>query len=146
MNIVAAPPPSELNVAARERLVAFERHLAELPQVDPPVRHYFADGVYCREIRIKAGIALVGYIHMQECVTILSAGRIVISDGQRPVILEAPFSMPVAAGTKKAGYVLIDTVWTDCYANPDNERRIDVLEARLTADTHEEFRRRLEKA
>lgn len=133
-----------VDTAARARLLRFEERLAQMPQRDLPVHHYFADGLYSREITIPAGVALVGYIHMQDCITTVSRGVIMIGDGEQPRLFSAPYTLAVPAGTKKAGWALRDTVWTDCYANPDNERRIDVLEARLTAGTHAEFLQRLE--
>lgn len=143
ISTVAAPPPP-LDPGAHARLLRFEHMLAGKPQHECPVHHYFADGVYCREIFIREGVALVGYIHMRECITTVSKGLIVIGDGAQPRLFTAPYTMAIPAGTKKAGWALRDTVWTDCYANPDNERRIDVLEARLTAETHAEFLQRLE--
>ena len=47
--------------------------------------------------------------------------------------------MACKPGTKKAGYALADTVWSDAYVNPDNERDIETLERRLTADTHADY-------
>jgi hypothetical protein len=116
-----------------------------LPQYQCPLRHYFADGLYVREIFIPAGCALVGYIHTQDCVTVVSKGKILIADGEGlPVCVEAPFTKVVPRGTKKAGYALEDTIWSDAYVNADNERNIDVLEARLTANTHTEYLLRIE--
>jgi hypothetical protein len=135
-------PPETFNPEARGKVQQLENALRELPQFDCPVRHFFCDGIYVREITIPAGVALVGYIHMQACVTTLTKGRIAISDGETLKALEAPFSMPCAPGTKKAGYALTDVIWQDAYANPDNEHDIEKLEARLTADTHEEYLRR----
>lgn len=129
---VAAP-------AGRSRIVRFEQELAKLPQVEFKVRHFFVDGLYVRELFIPAGVALVGYIHMQPCITIVSRGVIAISGGEAPVVLKAPHTMTCPAGSKKAGYAIQDTVYSDCYLNPDNERDIDRLEDRLTADTHEEY-------
>jgi len=143
-SVVECADIATLDPEAMARLVHFEHALAKQPQFKCPVRHYFAHGLYVREIFIPAGVALVGYVHMQECVTTVSAGVIVIGDGNEPRVIAAPYTMACPAGSKKAGYALRDTVWTDSYANPDNERDIDVLEARLTADTHDEFMRRLE--
>jgi hypothetical protein len=128
----------------RQQVVAFETELAKLPQFEFPLKHYFADGLYVREIFIPRGAALVGYIHTQECITTVSRGCIVIFDGQNRMTVRAPFTTVVPRGTKKAGYALEDTVWSDAYVNADNEHDLAKLEARLTADTHEDYLRRLE--
>lgn len=134
--------PLPLDVEKREKILNLEREIAKLPQYECPLRHFFADGVYVREITIHAGVALVGYIHMQACVTTVSKGKIIIADGDSTRIIEAPFTMAVPPGSKKAGYALEDTVWSDAYANPSNETDLDVLESQMTAETHEEFERR----
>lgn len=127
------------NPTAREQILLLESAIKRLPQANLPVKHYFVDGLYVREIYIPAGCALVGYIHMFACVTTVSKGAIAIADGESTRILAAPFTMACAPGTKKAGYALADTVWSDAYVNADNERDIEKLEARLTANSHAEF-------
>jgi len=137
--LVMVQPVAKFDPIAREQIVRLENAVAKLPQYECPVKHYFVDGLYVREIAIPAGCVLVGYIHMQPCITTLSKGTILISDGGNTVRLSAPFTTTVAPGTKKAGYALTDVIWSDAYINPDNERDIDKLEARLTANTHEEY-------
>jgi len=136
---VVGEPKESFNAVARDRIVRLEQAVAKLPQYDCPVKHYFVDGLYVREISIPAGCILVGYIHMQPCITTLSKGTILISEGDNTVKLSAPFTTTVAPGSKKAGYALTDVIWSDAYVNPDNERDIDRLEARLTANTHAEY-------
>lgn len=131
--------------AGRDQVLALEREVAKLPQFEFPLRHFFVDGLYVREIFIPSGAVLVGYIHTQPCITTVSRGEIIIYDGEDRVTVRAPFTVCVPAGTKKAGFALQDTVWSDAYANPDNERDIPTLEARLTANTHEDYLLRLGK-
>jgi len=125
--------------AGRGKILRLEQALAKMPQFECPLKHYFADGLYVREIFIPAGVALVGYIHMRECITTVSQGEIAIFDGDKTIVIRAPFTLAVPPGSKKAGYALTDTVWSDAYANADNERDIAKLEARLTADTHADY-------
>jgi hypothetical protein len=137
--------PARFNLAAREGILRLESEIAKLPQYECPLRHYFADGLYVREIFIPAGCALVGYIHTQDCITTVSKGMILIADGEGPpVCITAPFTKTVPRGTKKAGYALQDTIWSDAYVNADNERDIDELERRLTANTHADYLARIE--
>lgn len=123
----------------REEILQLEAEVGKLPQVDCPVRHFFAKGLYIREITIPKGVVLVGYVHMEECVTTLAKGSILIADGDKTMHLTAPFTMSCVAGTKKAGYALEESVWIDSYANPDDERDIGVLEARYTASSHQDY-------
>lgn len=125
--------------AGRSNILRLERAVAKLPQYDCPLKHYFVDGLYVREIFIPKGCVLVGYIHTQPCITIVSQGRILISEGTGTREVAAPYTTTVPSGSKKAGYALEDTIWSDCYLNPDNERDINTLEARLTANSHDEY-------
>jgi len=142
--LIEASKPQPLNIIGREKILTLEREIGKLPQYDCPLKHYFVDGLYVREIFIPAGCALVGYIHMQPCITTVSRGKIVISDVHTTRLVEAPFTMSVQPGSKKAGYAIEDTVWSDAYVNVDNETCIEKLEARLTANSHDEFLLRLE--
>ena len=73
---------------------------------------YHCNGVYAREIRIPKGTALVGEIHLQDQINVVSQGviRVFTEEGVRTI--EAPSTFISPAGTKRAGYVIEDTVWT----------------------------------
>jgi hypothetical protein len=120
------------SIVGARRLQVLEAEMLKLPQVDCPVQHYFVDGLYTRQIFIPAGTLLVGYIHTQPCITTLSKGKILIADGESQVEFEAPMTMTCAAGTKKAGYAIEDSMWADTYLNLDNERDPDKLKAKFT--------------
>lgn len=131
--------PLPLDVAAREKLMEFHRELTKLPQVDCPIQHFFAPGLYVRQIWIPAGVACTGYIHVQSCITTLSRGVIAVSDGEITRELQAPYTFVCRPGTMKAVLVSEEVVWADSYTNTDNETNIEKLEARLFAKSHEEF-------
>ena len=137
--------PARFDLISRERILCLEAEIGKLPQYECPLKHYFADGLYVREIFIPAGCALVGYIHTQDCITTVSQGQIWIYDGESaPALITAPFTKTVPKGSKKAGFAVADTVWSDAYVNADNERDIDVLERRLTANSHVDYLARTE--
>lgn len=131
--------PFVLSAYGRARLTVLKDEMAKLPQFTFPLRHFFVDGLYGREITIPAGCALVGYVHRQDCISVLSRGKLAIHDGDEVKILTAPLTMVVPRGSQKAGYALEDSVFTDFYVNPDNERDPDRLLARLACETHEQF-------
>ncbi len=125
-----------------EKRVAIQRlqaEIAALPQYECTVRHYFADGLYVREIHIPAGVVIVGYTHRQDCISVMVQGVLAIHDGGEAVMLQAPKTVPCAKGTKKAGLAIEYTIYLDCYSVPDNERDLDRLAARLFCDTYEQF-------
>lgn len=98
-----------------------------LPQVDCPVRHYFAPGLYAREMTIPAGTVVTGAVHKTENLIVVSLGRlcIVTEDGTREV--QAGDTLICQAGMKNAVVALEDSRWTNFLANPTNETDTDKL-------------------
>lgn len=126
---------ASFNVAdssARDRVEKLEESLLKVPQVDCPVRHYFSEGLFAREITIPKGTVLVGVVHKQDSLVIVSSGvlRYVTDDGVKEV--SAPATLTVKAGMKNCGFAVETVVWTNIYPNPDNEKNLDVLCERYT--------------
>lgn len=78
--------------------------------IEPTI--YSADGVYAREIFIPKGTVLVGEIHLKAQINVVSKGKIRVATEEGVREIEAPCTFVSPAGTKRAGYVLEDTVWT----------------------------------
>lgn len=111
----------------REKVEALEQSMYTLEQADCPVRHYFAPGMYAREITIQKGVTLVGAIHKTENLCVLSKGKLQLVTEAGTVIIEAPHTLICKAGAKNAAFALEDSVWTNFLANPDNETDTDKL-------------------
>lgn len=102
-----------------------------LPQVECPLEHFFAPGIYIREIFMPAGTVVIGRIHKTEHFNIILEGRVrVIVDGEVHE-LKAPCTFVSKAGVSKVLNVLEDCRWQTIHANPDNLTDTDVLEALL---------------
>lgn len=111
----------------RERVARLEQALMELPQVDCPVRHYFAPGLYAREMSIPAGTVVTGAVHKFENLIVVSKGRlqIVTEDGTREVVAGDIITCKV--GMKNAVVALEDSRWTNFFPNPENVTNTDEL-------------------
>ena len=111
----------------RQRVESLQTQLETAPQVDCPVRHYFAPGLYAREITIPAGTVVVGAVHKTENLIVVSMGRlrIVTDDGTREV--QAGDTFTCRAGMKNAVVALEDSRWTNFLANPDNLTDTDAM-------------------
>ena len=109
-------------VSKDTRIARLESELCQLPQVDCPVREYFADGLYAREITIPKGVALIGAIHTMHNFAVLNKGvlRLVTDGGFKD--LHAGDMVQVMPGQKNCGYAIEECVWTNFHANPTNER------------------------
>lgn len=111
----------------RDRVERLEAALECVPQVDCPVRHFFAPGLMAREITIPAGVVLVGAVHRTENLAVLSKGRMLLATEQGPVEITAPHILTVMPGDKNSATALEECVWTNFLANPTNETDIGRL-------------------
>jgi hypothetical protein len=118
------------NVSMRDKVENLEEALKNIPQVECPVKHYFASGIYAREITIKKGTVLTGAIHKTENLAILSCGRLQLVTESGTIEISAPHILTVKPGTKNAAYALEDSVWTNFF--PTEETDVDKLVELLT--------------
>ena len=117
-----AARPQEVKSAesAMDRALRLERAMLSMPQVDCPIRHHFAPGIYAREISIPAGTVVVGVVHKTDNLIIVSMGRlrIVTDEGTEEVC--AGDTITCKAGTKNAVLALENSRWTNLLPNPNN--------------------------
>lgn len=101
----------------------------KLPQVECPLRHYFAPGVYIREISMPARSVVIGKIHKTEHFNIIHRGQVslISDDGTREVL--GPSTFVSKAGVQKVLYIHEETVWTTVHVT--DERDLDKLEELL---------------
>lgn len=117
-------------VSMQDKVENLEEALKNVPQVDCPVKHYFAPGMYAREITIKKGTVLTGAIHKTENLVVLSCGRLQLVTESGTIEISAPHILTVKPGTKNAAYALEDSVWTNFF--PTEETDVDKLVELLT--------------
>jgi hypothetical protein len=116
----AAPKPDVLTLLATADLDALESAMLAHPQTECQVAHHFGPGVYIREVRIPAGLLVVGHSHRDENLNIMLAGKMaLLVDGQVSIV-EAPF-LKVALPGRKVGYAIEDTVWQNVYATTETD-------------------------
>lgn len=126
-----------LSTSVRGRVLAIERRVQQMDQVDCPVRHYFIPGMYAREIRIPAGTVLTGAVHKHESIVVLSAGRLVLATENGPLEVAAPFTMICHPGAKNLATALEDSVWTNFFVTDETD--LDKLVEELTESTAAEL-------
>lgn len=105
-----------------------------------PLKHSFAPGIYVREIKIPAGMVIVGKLHKHEHPNFLLEGEVIVitEDGGREY-LKAPCSMISKGGTKRALYSVTDLVWTTVHHNPTDTQDLDELEEIIIAKDYLEY-------
>lgn len=133
----------------REKIMQLEGVLknAGSAQVHIEPRHYFAPGIYMREIFIPKGVVLTGKIHKTEHLNVLSLGEVSVWNGEGTHRIKASSVIHSMPGTKRAIYAHEDSVWINVHHNPENERDLDKIEEFLIAKSFEdvlEFTKRKE--
>lgn len=123
----------------RDSIMAVQQELAQLPQIDCPLKHHFAPGQYAREIVLPTGSLVIGKIHLHAHVNVISKGRVsvITEDGRKD--LQAPCTFVSMPGTKRAVYTHEECVWTTIHCRPDDVTDIELLEGLTIAPSYENF-------
>lgn len=115
-----------------EKILNAEDVLREMPQVEIPIVHTFADGLYSREIVIPKGVMCTGRIHKQADLNIVISGEmdVMTEHGMRRV--KGPCTFKGRANTKQIGFAHEETRWITVHATDETDLR--VIEATLFED------------
>lgn len=120
------PKPHMPSRAQVERLQDF---LAQFPQIPNEPRHWFAAGMYGRELPIQADAYVVGKIHRHEHFTLLLSGEATINTDRGMERITGPHIWVSPPGAKRALYTHTDCVFFTVHLNLDNTRDLEAIEA-----------------
>ena len=111
----------------------------DLEEYKGEVKHYFAPGLYSREIFMKAGAKIVGKIHKHAHMNTISMGGVMVftEHGEEPEMFFAPCSFVSTPGTKRVVMALEDTIWTTYH--PTEETDLEKIEEHVIAESYEEL-------
>lgn len=137
MNELAGLTSGTVTELTREQIARLEAELRLLPQIEPPVRHFFARGLYGREMFMPAGSLVIGGIHLVEHICMVLGDVSVYTAGQGLVRIAGCETFVSPAGGKRALLAHTDTWFTTIHANMDDERDVVALEARFIAPNFE---------
>jgi len=112
---------------------ALEDALCAMPQTDLPLRHYFADGMYAREMTIPADVVATGAIHKTRHLCVISQGTISALTDDGVKTMSAPCTFISEAGTKRAVSAPTETVLTTFHATTETD--LDKLVEELSYST-----------
>lgn len=120
----------------REQIAALQdymqREVSAEHHVECEIKHYFASGVYVREMHAPAGTLIVGKIHKAPHITVLVKGKITITTEEGSQTIEAPLTLVAAPGMKRVGYCHTDVIWQSIH-NVGEERDLERIEEALIA-------------
>jgi hypothetical protein len=120
-----------------QKVAKLDSFVSLMDQVECPITHHFAKGLYAREMLIPKNTILTGRIHKFEQINMLMKGDISVFTPDGVKRLQAPFTLVTPAGTQRAGYAHEDTIWTTIIATDETD--IDKVEDALTVCTYDEY-------
>lgn len=124
MNVLPTMPQVTPDAIAR-----LEEALLPVPQVDMPLTHRFAPGIYFREIFMPAGTFVMGHEHRTRHLNVVLTGKAsVLIEGQVRVIC-APDVFESGPGVRKILYIHEDMRWATVHATTETD--LPKLEAEL---------------
>lgn len=133
--LVQVSDPLALMGISSDRALAeieeLEGVVLKLPQVELPVKHHFAPGIYMRELFAPAGSFVIGAEHTTDHQNILLEGEARALVNNRVQNIVGPSLFVSKAGTRKLVIAVTDIRWLNIHPNPDNETDVAALEARF---------------
>ena len=123
----------------REAVEAAVSEIASLPnQITPEMAHYFAYGVYCRQMTVPANVILAGKIHKHSTLNILLQGEIEVAMESGGVsVMKAPLVFVSAPGIQKIARTITETIWLNVHGTEETD--LQVIEDTFTANSFAEY-------
>ena len=107
----------------------------DMPEVT--IKHTFADGLYAREMSLKANSFVVGALHKTQHLFNISKGSCMVALEDRVEYLEAPYSGITQIGDKRVITAITDLVWTTYHVT--NETDPEKIAELITVKDHREL-------
>jgi len=104
-----------------------------------PIRHFFMDGVYVREMTMFKDTAVIGAIHKTKHMCFLLSGHLTVANEDETVDYIAPCYVVSTPGVKRILYANEDSVWYNTHRNLSNTQDVSQLEKELVALSYEEY-------
>ena len=99
-----------------------QQQLSESPdQIDVPVQHHFAPGVYMRQMDAAAGTLVVSKMHRTEHMNILLKVSLTVATEDGIQLMTAPCVLKSMPGTKRIGYFHEDSSWITIHPTSDTD-------------------------
>jgi quercetin dioxygenase-like cupin family protein len=120
-------------IPTREEIERLQEEVLKLPQtLEPVTRHYFADGMYCREVFRKQGVLVVGKVHKKEHFFMVVQGTLAFWTEEGMKRESAPYIWVSKPGTKRVTLALEDTTVVTVHQVSSSD--IDEIEKELVED------------
>lgn len=123
----------------RDSIVALEGVMREMPQIEIPIEHFFAPGLYLRQMTMPKDSVITGKIHKTEHYCILAQGEVTLVTERGRERIRAPKVIHSMPGAKRAIHAHEETVWVNCHHNPTHERDPEKVEALFVTESFHDY-------
>ena len=104
-----------------------------------PIKHFFMDGVYIREMKMYKDMIIIGAIHKHLHMCFLLEGHITVANEDGVIEYKAPCFIESTPGIKRVLYAHKDSLWYNTHKNPSNTKNIKKLEKEIVALSYKEY-------
>ena len=129
-----------ISLADGENIIAGTKEKPIVSDSDKiPIRHFFMDGVYIREMTMFKGVAVIGAIHKNLHMCFLLKGHLTVADEDGTVDHIAPCYIVAKPGVKRVLYANEDSIWYNTHKNPSNTKDVEKLEDELVVVSYKKY-------
>ena len=104
-----------------------------------PIRHFFMDGVYVREMTMFKGNFVIGAIHKHLHMCFLLQGHLTVANEEGVIDHIAPCFIVSTPGIKRVLYAHEDSIWYNTHKNPTNTEDVIQLEKDIVCINYKEY-------
>lgn len=117
------------SLPSRDRIVQLQESMLPFECEQPEPNHYFAPGMYCRELTVPANMLMVGKIHKHAHFLLVLKGKaLVISEFGRDIV-EAGHISVSQPGVKRVVQAIEDTQFVTIHVNASDTEDLEIIEA-----------------
>jgi hypothetical protein len=110
-----------VNLALQSNIFKLQDFMLQQEQAETETIHHFSDGIYARELKIPAGVCIVGALHKTRHFMMVSKGKCSIATHEGSTVVEAPYMVETEPGIKRVVYAETDTVMTTFHVTNETD-------------------------
>ena len=104
-----------------------------------PIKHFFMDGVYIREMKMYKDMIIIGAIHKHLHMCFLLEGHITVANEDGVIEYKAPCFIESTPGIKRVLYAHEDSLWYNTHKNVSNTTSVDQIEKETVVLNYNEY-------
>jgi len=125
-----------------DKMIDVEKVMSKWPDIKfgddaAPLRHFFGDNLYIREITMEKGMLILSKIHKTTHPYFVMSGHVAVLTGDGMAEIQAPFCGITPAGTQRLLYIREETIWITVHSTSETD--LEKIEDQIIAKTFDEL-------